>query len=1472
MSGRPGPVEVIRSVQFCTLTAEQILSFSVAEVTKPASKGGIDRDTTNTPYDERMGALENGKRCLTCYETNVGCPGHFGHIVLPEPIYNRQFFDYTLKILQCVCIVCARPRITYEEAETRGLLNIKGLKRLRAYANACTKVECCPWEDCKIIDNDFTPLSSFDCNKDKEEIRRYFGNRANAVPFTAGEALNVFMRISNDHLRLLGFNEHLDSSIVTDAKLPPNIEHIHQFRPESLIFTVLPVMPPSARHYVIRDGERCDDDLTDKYNSIVKFIIKLNEEDSTTSKRRRAKVSEADRKKYLLELQNHVWTLMDNRAEKSKLSSGGRPHKCLTQRLQGKEGHLQSNVGGKRVDFTARSVIIGGGSMLESDQLGVPKHIAQEITKPEIATSWNIGYLQKLIDEGHANRVIRNERTIRLSEVANKFAIRIGDVVERHLQDNDYVLFNRQPTLRVESMQSFRVKIIDGYSFRLPLAFTTPFNADFDGDEMNLHCPQSVKATIENETLMRSSVHIVTAQRNGPVAGIVQDGLVACYLLTNTWPQEDEFHTMVKSSVAYNCISSSRIPMFRVQDLLSRAKKHYETYIEEHAKGDLRFASEIPGKLLASILFPPNFCYTRRTNTNEFCPEVKIENGVLLPSSGPLCKNTIGSKSGGILHVLWKEYSPEIAQKFITETQFLADFWLPSHGFSMGISDCLATSYEPIHEGIAEMESKVAVLLDDWEREREAGICERTEEDIEMEINNIVNSAMNVGVKIAKTHMNKADRNALNIMRNSGAKGSLINLSQIVAHIGQQNVNGGRIPLTLSNASRALPIFEEGDISPEARGFVRHSFIDGLTPAEVFFHAAGGREGIIATAIRTADTGYMQKRICRKMEDYKIVIDGTVRDSNNHIVQFLYGDDGLDPKKLCSHPSGGTTPVNVRSVALRLNSDAVRSSEIEEGEEPVELEDDEIEFILNYIVCGSPGIQSECTLLATENIREILRGDLRRIKIYEAKIPDLCMELVNAFETSKAQYGDMVGLIAASAIGEPTTQLTLNVFHTAGCKGKDVTLGVPRFNELLNATKKPSRPGCSVYFEDSTYKNIASKRRELEETTIETFLESSELRYLKLEDGSIPPASPLGVAVTFEEYKEEWWVPVSSVLKGEPEFGPCYGDWVVLLHFNIEKLYEKRITLEDIADEIMYNSEGKMCCVASPNCIGRIEVYTRFSDIRDYVIEKLKVTPGEESTRPPLVNEENVNFFVCRNAVMDLIKGLHISGISGISKTYLEKDSEESDTDSASEKWMLETQGSNLLQVLNIEGVDTYRTVSDDMWEIYEIFGIEAARKFLIQEMTRIISFDGTYINPRHIQLLVDSMTCSGEITSVRRDGISREAGPISKIMFERAVDNGIQASVFGEKDHLNTVSSAVMFGLIAPSGTGTVSVVREDKVPVKPEIPAPLILPMNSPRKEQTTKPSKPQVNQVKKAPSQVPALMKKPKTTKKSKMVIAE
>jgi DNA-directed RNA polymerase beta' subunit len=494
-------VHKIEYIQWGTLTSEQWRAYSVVNVTKPSPKeySSDIENRANTPYDPLMGEQRELATCATCNKTSKECPGHFGNIILPFPVYNRVFTMMIIKLLQCVCPHCAKLRIVPDHLKLLGLLKYKGFAKLKAIAEKCNKsFKVCPWEDCR------EPLIYFSLpvkKKGEHSVIYYTVNtnsNAKREEYSATNAYNLFSRISDDDLRLIGFNDSLLEHLTyqnPDYLISEHVNHVHQFRPESMIYTDVPVLPPISRSYIQDDDGIKDDDITTKYNELLKSInlyktFVSSDEKNTVSTRRGRVKTKTDVEKDIME---HVWTLCNNKDEKNKSTNVNKAYRSIICRLIGKDGRIQQNVGGKRTNYSARTVIIGGGIRLKNDELGVPRDIAEIESKPVFVGPWNIEEVQELVSNRKANYVIRItdgvEVKSNLTQRADKgagFQLKWGDVVGRHLQNGDIVLFNRQPTLRIESMMAFRVKIVEGLSFMLGLAWTKSFNADFDGQRADI--------------------------------------------------------------------------------------------------------------------------------------------------------------------------------------------------------------------------------------------------------------------------------------------------------------------------------------------------------------------------------------------------------------------------------------------------------------------------------------------------------------------------------------------------------------------------------------------------------------------------------------------------------------------------------------------------------------------------------------------------------------------------------------------------------------------------------------------------------------------------------------------------------------------------------------------------------------------------------------------------------------------------
>jgi len=695
-------------------------------------------------------------------------------------------------------------------------------------------------------------------------------------------------------------------------------------KPENMIMERLIVIPYCARPDVKIGGIDRPDDLTLFYQNIVKWIKRYNDSIETY-----------DREKNLRELYNSISNLMKNDG-----SYGQGQNKVffdVAKRIQGKTAVIRFNIMGKRVNFAGRTVV-GPGAYLRVDEIGVPRLMAAKLTRPITVTEYNRAELQSKFKNGQVTAItmqdklhtgLRLSRDQILKEYPGGYRLQLGDRVERMLQDGDIVLVNRQPTLHKQNILAVKVRLIDDRIIRINLSITTPLNADFDGDEVNIHVPQTVEAYAEAELLLSVYQNIMSGQTNRPIMGVVYDGLTGAYLLTEPEHKveqlerdieklREEMAQYAENNEEYQTRAESINKMLRQREkykqqimldpiVFDRAietvinRPQYETLEERLRQYGVSYGS---GRSLISATFPQDFDYN--------AAGVVIQNGIL--TKGLLTKGTIGPGGGIITELVW-QLGAKKAVDFMSDIQFVIREYLQQRGFSIGIDDCLPGGESLrrfLDEEISRAEIKVISLSGKPSNQIEA-------EQRERKISETLDINKTLGDQLVQKFFQP--ENALLIMANSGAKGSSFYAAQISSQLGQQRVSGKRIPANLPG-NRSLPVFQPNEKDPRARGFCYNSFGSGLEPSEYFFHAQGGREGLTDTAVNTAQTGALQHQLIKSAQDICINPDRSVRAADNAIVQFVYGDDGFDPARLgVVKISGQNVPFyrNVFMLADKIN-------------------------------------------------------------------------------------------------------------------------------------------------------------------------------------------------------------------------------------------------------------------------------------------------------------------------------------------------------------------------------------------------------------------------------------------------------------------------------------------------------------------------------------------------------------------------
>jgi DNA-directed RNA polymerase II subunit RPB1 len=809
-------------------------------------KGGL--------VDLRLGPCDILLPCTTCGQTSNDCPGHFGHTELAEPVFHFGFINHLKNILQCICLKCSNLLIEKSDSIFKKSLAKKPearFKEIKAYTKNTNFCYSCGVAVSK-IKRDTKDSGSVKIMIERDIVGEVNKEDPNAIKKTKEslsprDCYNILRNISDDDCRLLGFNVKMQ-------------------RPEDMIITIFPIPPVAIRPTARIDfmtSATMENSLTLKISDIItsnKRVRQQMEKETIANE-----LSTYNQDIFNL-LQYNVATYFDNESTsmpRTEFKTGGRAIKSISDRIKGKAGRVRSNLMGKRVDFSARSVITSD-PYIDIDMVGIPKKIAMELTIPEEVTPYNIKYLTGLVKNGRdnypgANFVLRvnfrdgKQEVQKIDLKYRKKSIRLnyGDIVERHSVDGDYVLFNRQPTLHKPSMMGHKIQVIDNdelNTFRMSVSVCKPYNADFDGDEMNIHLAQSIQARNELKLIANVQYQIVSAKDSSPIIGCQQDTLSGAYLLTEP---------------------SVRLKGWEVANILCNTTSDTKMSIDMN--------KEYTGHEVFSFIIPEGI------NMND---GIVIKNGKLI--SGHLNKAALSFAKNSIIHFIWDKYGPSKTRRFIDDAQRLVLNYLLLRGETMGFGDCMIDDkmFNQIEQYMNNkiLESKYNITQ--YENDTDQLSLTTIENGLSQDINTV---GAEVG-QMLMSHLN--NDNFLWAAAKSGAKGDATNVAKVNGCFGQNNVEGVRIKKKIEG--RSLMYFHKDDDTPEARGFIKNSFMTGLRGFEFFFNTMAGREGLIDTAIKTAQTGYIQRQLIKGLEDLSIRYDGTNRNSRGIIIQTVYGENGIN--------------------------------------------------------------------------------------------------------------------------------------------------------------------------------------------------------------------------------------------------------------------------------------------------------------------------------------------------------------------------------------------------------------------------------------------------------------------------------------------------------------------------------------------------------------------------------------------------
>ena len=800
--------------------------------------------------DLSMGVIDPGLRCKTCGARLRTCPGHFGHIQLSRSVIHVLYAARVHDLLRTFCGSCGRILLSPDKIE-EWREKIRALKRegnmdavhdlVKTFITNIRKSRKCPHCRDKVIDVKLEKPTTF-----------YVGDRR-LWPTGVRERLE---KISDDDLEVLGYEP-------TTA------------RPEWMVLTFMLVPPITMRPSItLLTGERSEDDLTHKLSDVVRVNQRLLENIN------------AGAPEIIVEdlwdlLQYHITTLLDNSVAQVPPArhKTNRPLKTLAQRLKGKEGRFRYNLAGKRVNFCARSVI-SPDPFISINEVGVPFSIAKELTIPERVTEWNSKWLKQFIkngenwpgatyvvtEDGKRKKITEDTKEQILTDLAP------GWLVERHLLENDIILFNRQPSLHRLSMMAHVVRLMPAKTFRVNPAVVTPYNADFDGDEMNLHLPQTEEARSEAKNLMLLDKQVITPRYGLSIIGEIEDPVVGIYLLT----RGDMLLTKANAC-----------------DLLFAANVNIKFPKADKVEKGIEYWN---GRTIFSMLLPADFSFENS--------DIKIKNGKII--DGIVKEKLIGPEGGILIHHVYRQYGSDRTRDFINAMNRMGLEVIKSLPYTLSFYDLDLSkkTKNKIRQIIEEGRAEVRKILKKYADGKIVPLPGKSlNETVEALILNALNKLRTPVGELVEKEKAKEDNNLVLMTRGGFAK--LLNLALMSGFAGQQTIQGERIHKGF--VGRTTSHFKRGDLGPRAHGFVAHGFVDGMDPIETFFNAIAGRNNLMDTAMRTPKSGYMQRRLINALQDLKVSYDGTIRDAGQRIVQFTFGGDNIDVSK---SDSGGVDLVN----------------------------------------------------------------------------------------------------------------------------------------------------------------------------------------------------------------------------------------------------------------------------------------------------------------------------------------------------------------------------------------------------------------------------------------------------------------------------------------------------------------------------------------------------------------------------------
>ncbi len=861
--------EMISNIRFTTISPEMIKKMSVAKIIVPDTCNDEGYPIDGGLLDQRLGVIDPGLKCKTCGGRVKSCPGHFGHIELVRYTIHPEFAKAIYLLLDATCESCHRILLNQKQIddirpEIVEFVNAEDVlpdvsqmqpSSVQSAAQQPSTIQAAPEQQSKqstdsrdkmaiikkLKNVKKCPYCGTEQHKLKFERPTFFYMNGNKMK--PDEIRDWLTKISNEDLALIG----IDGTVT---------------RPEWFIITDLLVPPVNIRPSItLESGERSEDDLTHKLLDIIRTNQRLEQD------------IDAGAPQIIIDdlwelLQYQVTTYFNNETPGVPVARhrSTRPLKTLAQRLKGKEGRLRYYLSGKRVNFSARTVVSPDNN-ISINEIGMPQKIAENLTIPLYVTKWNIetarGFMKRAEYPTITNYISKDGMKKRMSEINREelaAAIQPGDILERQLVDGDYVLFNRQPTLHRASIMAHRVRVLPGKTFRLHVCASEPYNADFDGDEMNVHVPQTIEAQAEARYLVDAEQQILSAKDGSPVIHATEDIITGVYMLTN----DEAFFTKESATKLLSSVGITDLP--------------------KPNKSGMYKGTDIFSKII-----PEEITIESKSGSNV----LEIKNGKII--KGYVDKSAISGKGSLILEI-FSTSGPRAARLFIDNMTKLAmvstymcgvtislrDYYMPE-SVDKSRNDIISETVKNVNDIYTKYKEKKLELLPGYSRKK----------TYEVETFAMLDIAREKAERLLQKSIS-VDNNAMR-MAVIGARGNIFSFVQTSMLLGQQAVSGSRP--ARGYTGRVLPYFPRNDKDPKSRGFIESGFVEGLDFIDYYMHAMGARYSSMNKSLTTAVSGYLYRRLSNAMQDFYVGDDGSVRDASNALVQTIYGGDGIDPIK-----------------------------------------------------------------------------------------------------------------------------------------------------------------------------------------------------------------------------------------------------------------------------------------------------------------------------------------------------------------------------------------------------------------------------------------------------------------------------------------------------------------------------------------------------------------------------------------------